>query len=400
MLITDTNHWSHEEFESYVEGMCEILQDLPYERIAFWGHSTPEVICLFFALWKSKKIACPLNTRLPSIQKALEDLDAYFLAPQMPSPKEPRPWMLKQDQLATLLFTSGSTGPPKIAALSVGNYITSARGSRSIIPLVSDDIWHLSLPLYHVGGIAILWRCYLAYCLISLESHPTSASYLSLVPTQLRRLQEKGCELPHLKGILLGGAPLETSYDTPWKIYPTYGMTEMTSQIAVCGRVLPYRELKLNSDGEILVKGPTLFRGYFDKKIGLSLPLDDEGWFATKDLAQWNERHELEIIGRKDNLFISGGENIQPEEIEAALKKALNLDEAIVLPIDDIVFGQRPVAFLKPFRELPAIEELLKKILPKYKIPIRVFRLPETEMLKPNRHRLKDLLKNQALIEE
>lgn len=394
MLITDLSHWSHEEFESYVEGMCETLENLPYERIAFFAHSTPEVVCLFFALWKLKKIACPLNCRLPSIKSSLEELDAYFLTPEMPSPKKPRPWSLEKNQLATLLFTSGSTGTPKIACHSLGNFIYNAQGAHTIIKLLPDDIWHLSLPLHHVGGLAILFRCYLAKCSLSLESHQTSASYLSFVPTQLIRLKEKNPSLPHLKGILLGGAPLQASYDTPWKIYPTYGMTEMSSQIATCGRVLPYGEVKLNPDGEILVKGKTLFQGYFHKKEGVTLPLDKNGWFATKDLGKWNKKEELEIIGRKDNLFISGGENIQPEEIEAALKKALNLEEAIVVPLNDPIFGQRPVAFLRPRQELHTVQECLKAILPKYKIPIHAFPLPESESLKPNRQKLKEFLKN------
>ena len=390
MLITDTKKWNTLEFESHVEGMCDLVRNIPHKKIAFWGHSTPEVIFLFFALWKLGKTACPLSTRLPSETQAVEELEAHFFNPTIPSPKTPRPWTFQKEALATLLFTSGSTATPKIAALSIGNYIASALGSQTIIPLIPDDIWHLSLPLYHVGGIAILFRCYLAGCSISLESHLKSSSYLSLVPTQLIRLQNE--TLPNLKGILLGGAPLLASYNTPWKIYPTYGMTEMSSQIATCGKVLPYRELKLKPDGEILVKGDTLFQGYFDKQKGLTLPLDQEGYFATKDLGRWDEKQELEIIGRKDNLFISGGENIQPEEIEAALKKVLPLEEVIVVPLDDPLFGQRPAAFLKPFHNLNLVQDLLKEILPKYKIPIHTFPLPETDSLKPSRQKLKKTL--------
>ncbi|MFS8563349.1 MAG: AMP-binding protein [Rhabdochlamydiaceae bacterium] len=242
-----------------------------------------------------------------------------------------------------------------------------------------------------------MFRCYLARCFISLQSDQKAASYLSLVPTQFIRLQEKEPCLPHLKGILLGGAPLIPSYTSPWKIYPTYGMTEMSSQIATCGKVLPYRAVKLSTDGEILVKGKTLFQGYFHKTAGLLLPLDPEGWFATKDLGKWNEKNQLEITGRKDNLFISGGENIQPEEIEAALKQVLPLDEALISSIPDPLFGARPVAFLQPLYELSLVQEKLKDLLPKYKIPIRIFPLPQTPSLKPSRQLLKEFLEKNSL---
>ncbi len=399
MLVTDRDSWSHEKFEAYVEGMCESLSSLPSQRIAFLAHSTPEVICLFFALWKLKKVACPLSPRLPSLTNALDELGAYFVTPHMPNPKKAKPWKLAEDQLVTLIFTSGSTGTPKIACHSLGNYIYSAKGAQTIINLIPDDIWHLSLPLHHVGGVAILMRCYLARCAISLESHLTSSSYVSFVPTQLLRLQKENPHLPRLKGILLGGAPLQGSYDAPWKIYPTYGMTEMSSQIATCGQVLPYRELKLKTGGEIFVRGKTLFQGYFHKTNGLSLPLDEEGWFATKDLGKWNENNHLEIIGRKDNLFISGGENIQPEEIENALKKALKVEEAIVVPLSDQIFGERPAVFLRPYYELSVIQEHLIKILPKYKIPIRAFPLPKRDTLKPSRGELKEFLRHLIQIE-
>ncbi len=398
MLLTDTKKWSYEEFEAHIEGMCAALKEIPHERIAFVAHSTPEIIFLFFALWKLKKIACPLSTRLPCAAASVEELGAYLFTPQMPTPRAPTPWVLEGDQHATLLFTSGSTGKPKIACHSLNNHLYSALGSCAIIDLLPEDVWHLSLPLFHVGGIAILFRSYLARSFVSLQSDQQSASYLSLVPTQLIRLQDK--KLPHLKGILLGGAPLASSYSSPYKIYPTYGMTEMSSQIATCGHVLPYREVKLAQDREILVRGKTLFQGYFHKTKGLSLPLDSEGWFATKDLGKWDTENQLEITGRKDNLFISGGENIQPEEIEYALKSALPLDEAIVASIPDPLFGARPVAFLKPLYELSLIQEKLKDLLPKYKIPIQVFPIPDTHSLKPPRKLVKEFLEKIALQQE
>jgi len=372
----------HPEFEAHVEGMCRQLKNFPYDKVAFWAHTTPEVVYLFFAIWKLGKIACPLSTRLPSCHEALERLGTELFTPQQIEPQSPTPWDWNENNLATMLFTSGTSGTPKIACHTIGNHLYNARGSP--IPLTPDDCWLLSLPLFHVGGIAILFRCYLAHARIAISSG--NITHLSLVPTQLQRLLKE--PLPNIKYILLGGAPLP-SIETPWNVVPTYGMTEMSSQIVTDGRVHPYAELKLAPDGEILVKGKTLFQGYYDKSHGITLPLDAEGWFATKDLGKWAINGKLEITGRKDNLFISGGENIQPEEIEAELRKIDGVTEAIVVAIPDPEFGARPVAFLNQLSSL----EILKSRLPKYKIPIRVFLLPKEGGFKRDRKALAVLAK-------
>lgn len=375
------------DFEAHVEGMCAQLKSYPHDKVAFWAHTSPETVYLFFAIWKLGKIACPLNIRLPSCQHELARLGTELFSPKMPEPLQPISWEWNEDNLATMLFTSGSSGTPKIACHTIGNHLYSAKGSP--IPLELGDRWLLSLPLFHVGGIAILFRCYQAKASIAL-SHVNykGITHLSLVPTQLNRLVKNDTTLPDIKYILLGGAPLH-SIKTPWRVIPTYGMTEMSSQIATEGIVHPYAELKLASDGEILVKGKTLFQGYYDQTI--ELPLDKEGWFATRDLGRWSPEGKLEIIGRKDNLFISGGENIQPEEIEAELKKLPMIDQAIVVPVPDSEFGSRPVAFLDKFYSLDKIQQTLKPILPKYKIPVHVFPLPDDGAFKPNRKELATL---------
>lgn len=379
---------SYPEFEARVEGMCAQLKNFPHDKVAFWAHTTEEVITLFFAIWKLRKIACPLNTRLPSCQPALERLETELFTPQMPEPITPTPWDWDENNLATMLFTSGSSGTPKIACHTIGNHLYNAKGSP--IPLKPGDRWLLSLPLFHVGGIAILFRCYQAKAGIAIGSNYDGITHISLVPTQLKRLLENKTELPDLKYILLGGAPLP-QLDTPWRVIPTYGMTEMSSQIATDGKIHPYAELKLAADGEISVKGKTLFQGYYNEGK-IEIPLE-EGWFATKDLGRWTADEKLEIIGRKDNLFISGGENIQPEEIEAELKKITGIYQAVVVPVDDDVFGARPVVFLDKLYSLEEIQVVLKDKLPKYKIPIKIFLLPETGNFKHSRKELATLAK-------
>jgi len=135
--------------------------------------------------------------------------------------------------------------------------------------------------------------------------------------------------------------------------YTSYGMTEMGSQITTgpalsdgsSGKLLPKRELKIE-DGVIWVRGECLFMGYLTDK-GIEKPLDADGWFYTKDRGEWDENGNLHILGRVDNMFICGGENIQPEEIEAALKQHPQIDDAIVFAIPDAQFGNLPAAILR-----------------------------------------------------
>jgi len=393
MLITDRFSWDSATFEAHVEGMCRQIEAFPHQRVAFWALSTPEAILTLFACWKIKKIACPLSPRLPSAQPALDELETELFTPRMPEPQFPTEVEWDLGQLATFLFTSGSMGRPKIACLTLGNLVSNARGSNELIPLEPSDRWALTLPLFHVGGLGILFRCYLAKSFVLLSANWESATHLSLVPTQLYRLMKEPTLVPSLKTILLGGAPLP-DLKTPSNIVPTYGMTEMSGQIITGHQVHPHAEVKIDADHEIWVRGPVLFQGYYEKGKGVVLPLQ-EGWFATNDLGCWKDG-KFHVLGRKDNLFISGGENIQPEEIEEVIRRVCRLNEALVVPFADEEFGARPVVFLHDPLLLKDLQNRLKEHLPKYKIPIKAFALPEQTSLKPNRKALADRVRLSA----
>ncbi|MBX7065977.1 MAG: AMP-binding protein [Parachlamydiales bacterium] len=287
-----------------------------------------------------------------------------------------------------LLYTSGSTGTPKAAILSMDNLLANAKSAIPALDLKPGDQWKLSLPLYHVGGIGIVIRCILARATIVLDDSP-DITHLSYVPTQLYRstpIYKK------LRCLLLGGAPI-VSYPQNLPIYTTYGLTEMASIVALNGKVLPDRELKIEKDQEIWVRGPTLFQGYFGEPPQI-------GWFPTKDLGAYING-KLEILGRKDWMFISGGENIQPEEIEKHLLAFPEVVEAAVVPIDDPEWGKRPVAVLaarKTF-SLQEMQARLREHLPKFKIPIALYfldELPKKNNLKLNRFFLAQFIKDQA----
>jgi O-succinylbenzoic acid--CoA ligase len=317
---------------------------------------------------------------------------------------------------ATIVFTSGSTGIPKAALHTFGNHYHNALGSNTNIALRPGDRWLHSLPLYHVGGLSILFRCLLAGATVALPLQGRSlgeaiarfdATHVSLVSTQLLRLLREDPNLAGLKTVLMGGGPVPASLVDEavargLPIHTSYGLTEMASQVTTtppgaspealrtAGRVLPGREVSIS--GEILVRGETLFAGYVEGEK-IDRPLDADGWFHTGDLGDLDQDGCLRVLGRRDNLFISGGENIQPEEIEEALCRLKGVSEAVVVPVTDPEFGHRPVAFVRT--ESSGIAHLapeLEKILPRFKIPTAFHPWPEATQrgMKPDRHALRE----------
>lgn len=324
------------------------------------------LIAQFFAAWRNNQSVFPLNPRIPN--------------PPQISNGPPN---------SLLIYTSGSTASPKIAILSLANLLANASTVIDPLDLRPGDQWRLTLPLYHVGGIGIVIRCILARATIVLDDSP-NITHLSYVPTHLYRATPV---YKRLRCLLLGGAPI-TSYPKHLPVHTTYGLTEMASMVALNGNILPNREVRLAEDGEIFVRGPCLFQGYLGSPPSV-LP----DWFPTGDLGCM-ETGKLEIIGRKDWMFISGGENIQPEEIEKELLALPEILEAAVLPIDDPEFGKRPVAVVRTASQIDLkwMQSQLRKRLPKYKIPIALYfidEMPRKDNFKLNRFILSQYINNQ-----
>ena len=410
------------------------------EKIAIVAETSVDYIVALVALMHLGAIACPVSPRLPN--SAIEEYVRRLGCKRMLVDSAPTVANLsigfipitnltsgsesahlpglQLDQDSIIIATSGSTGPPKAAVLTLGNLYYNALGSNVNIPIQENDTWLLSLPLYHVGGLGILYRTLLARATILLPEKGQSLgdaieyyrpTHLSLVHTQLHRLIVKNALSDLLctcKAILLGGsafpsALITSAHQDGLRIHASYGLTEMASQVCTtgpdssvselltAGKLLEHRELAISSDYDILVRGRTCFRGYVDRE-GLVQPFDQAGWFATRDLGRLDSEGNLAVEGRRDNQFISGGENIHPEEVESAFYTFPEVEEVIVVPIDDREFGCRPVAFVKRVDGSSSTgidyKSALKDVLPGFKIPVACHSWPTgniAEGLKLNR---------------
>ena len=321
------------------------------------------------------------------------------------------------DHPRIFLQTSGSTRTPKIVAHSLNTLLASAKASNLNVPFVTDDRWLLSLALWHIGGLAIFFRALSGGGTVCIPDGKTSmadnvikhrVTHLSVVALQLSRMMAEQNTYPHIKHVLVGGGPIpETliqiaqSHSIP--VHTTYGMTELASQLCTtrtnataselktAGYPLDGWTIKIDSSGEICAKGPALFLGYHSEN-GLITMRDTDGWFHTGDLGQIDSTGSLTVLGRKDSQFISGGENIYPEEIEKVLTDFPTIRLAIVVPIQSPTYGQRPVAFVLGEYAPIELQEHLRNRLPKFKHPDRIEPWPsQISTHKPSRSALRAL---------
>ncbi len=319
---------------------------------------------------------------------------------------------------ATLTLTSGSSGKPKAVVHSISLHLASAQSVCEFMEFTRECSWLLSLPLFHVSGQGIVWRWLSQGATLYISENKENqwqmlshVSHASLVPTQLQRYLAWLGDKKVSQHILLGGASIPKDLITQAQqqgitTYAGYGMTEMASTVCAAknetdnvGKPLANREVKIVSN-EIWVRGKSLALGYWNR--GELIPLtNSEGWFETKDRGRWNSQAKLEVLGRLDNMFISGGENIQPEEIEHILLQSKLLKQIFIVPIEDNEFGERPIAiveFNEPFnlQAVSLLQFFAIQHLEKFKQPIDYIPLTDsmwkTQGIKISRKQLKEYI--------
>lgn len=440
MIIDSGQNYSSQHILQEVLNLIQRFQkeDLePNEVVGIVGENSLSFILVLLALWQMQIIPMIINPhfseeQIEALFKKFSINSSIFLSNKQPSfssfkgkilfkeqlfvpfkgplSSESLPDRLLEDHPSTVLFTSGSSGEPKAVIHQWKNHFYSAQGIIEAFKIGQQDQWILSLPLFHVGGLGILIRCFLSGASLILP-HTTSLplpelerypdSFVSLVPTQLWRLwqDERGRNaLIRSKGILLGGSAVSETLlrdviNSGIPVYPSYGSTEMSSTITAVlpddplekkftsGTLLPYRELKIDAEGKIFVRGKTRFYGYWHPE-SVEMPFDQDGWFFTGDLGEMDEKGFLSIIGRYDNMFISGGENIQPELIEKILTQHPIVEEAVIVPIRDEEYGNRPFAFVRLNRKWDEqakniLHSFAQKQLPGLWRPIHYVPIPE-----------------------
>lgn len=393
-----------------------------HTRVALVGRNSWEYVVILAALWRIGAIAVPLNFRFPpanineilkrqGINYIIEECLQYV---QLDAPLSSRK-QIDLNNHAAIILTSGSTGQEKGVLLSYGALYYNALGSNENIKLAPGDRWLLSLPLFHVGGLGILFRSFIAGAAVvvpqenekeALEDSISTnrVTHVSLVSTQLLRLMNQleassaSCrDFSHLKAVLLGGSGfpgtlIQKALSLNLPIHTSYGLSEMASQVTTTppgaqaeklftsGKLLAHRDLMIDKNDEICVKGKTLFKGYVEGEV-VARSRGRGGWFHIGDIGRVDEDGYLTVLGRRDNMFISGGENIMPEEIEAVLNELPEVEQVVVVPVADEMYGFRPAAFLK-FRGDATVTKdylvtYLERKLPRFKIPGFFYHWPE-----------------------
>jgi O-succinylbenzoic acid--CoA ligase len=409
----------------------------PGERVAVLAANTPATVVLLFAVRRLGAALVPLNVRLAPaelctqrdrVRPRLLLADAERMA-FLPGAEPLEGWTrtggvpveggrTEPGADWALLFTSGTTGLPKAARLTVRAFEALARASAENLGARPSDRWLCNLPLFHVGGLGTVVRC--AHDGATLVLHPRfdaesvvravredGITHLSLVARTLEQCLDAGLEPGNLRGVLVGGGPVpaglvERARARGIPVLLTYGLTEACSQVTTerpgdadgttAGPPLPGLEVRVvdaglqpvapGEEGAIAVRGPTLMRGYLDEEAATAEVLRD-GWLQTGDLGRLDARGRLTVLARRTDLILSGGENVYPAEVEAVLADHPAVAEVAVVGRPDPRWGQVPVAVVVPRRAaapdaLPGLRAWARSRLAPFKVPAEV--LPASEL--------------------
>lgn len=448
-LLCGEERWTFAELERRVAGVASRLAAAGVgagDRLALLAENGAGFVHMVHTVPRLEAVLVPLNVHLtvPELLRQVEDCEPALLvhdeanrekaaalsaarrglrclpltdlaaeASRASAPGGDTEDLIDLSAVHTIVYTSGTSGAPKGAMLTFGNHWWNALASVLNLGLREDDCWLACLPLFHVGGLAILFRSVIYGIPVVLhESFDAAAvnraideegvTIVSLVPTMLTRLLEErgGRPLPaHLRCLLVGGGPLATSLleecgRRRWPVAPTYGLTEAASQVATlapedaarklgsAGKPLFPTQVRIGGEGgkeappgvpgEILVRGPTVTPGYFRRPRDSAEALRG-GWLHTGDIGYLDADGYLYVLDRRDDLIVSGGENVYPAEVEEVLRAHPDVADAAVVGVPDDSWGQMVVAAVVLREPARTSEEALlafcRERLAPYKVP-------------------------------
>ncbi len=438
-LIHTEGELTYAELSKYVSSVCAALRQRGLDsqtRVALCASNRWQTVVTLLALieqgipfvamhprWTAKEIDFVLADATPRVLLDDSLVDALLLSEAASVDVEVN---LSDEAPLAILYSSGTTGTPKGVVLSRRAFWASAQGSAENLGWCPEDRWLVCLPLCHIGGLSIVTRCLIARrCMVILPRFSPSdvlraitrhnVTLLSVVPTMLHALLEQDREgvLRQLRAVLCGGAAtpfplLARAASQGVNVLCTYGLTEACSQVTVqkwqatplarrgCGTPLRGVELGIRSDdglpltvgqvGRILVRGQSVMTGYLHRP-----PLGND-WLDTGDLGEIDSEGALHVHARRQDLIVSGGENVYPLEVEQALVAVTGVSDALVFGIPDDVWGALVAAALVVTEEFDwsRLESVLRERLARFKQPRRwvlVPSLPELPSGKRDRRR-------------
>jgi len=426
------------------------------DRVGIIGQNNVDYVINILALWQLSAVPLPLNIRLTeseideqltlancSIVLAKKEFYEKLKSTRRKVVNYPfeidehnsfnEKQEVKLSDPAVIIFTSGSTNKSKGIILSFASLYNSALNSNHLLRYMHSDRWLASLPFYHVGGFSIITRSLLfGIPLLIPDSLSTEdlkealyewqPTFISLVTAQLKQIvDDKVSPIPDLKNCLIGGGFSDNevsrkAYDLGWPINIVYGSTETSSFVTALlkdefifkpnsvGRAVPTNkvviidnegnELKPFEIGEIAVQSSALMSGYLN--LSNNQEVFKNGFYPTSDTGYADEDGYLYIEGRKNYLISTGGENVNPIEVEKALLQHPHISEAAVFPLKDKEWGEIIAASVvlknKSFElSYDQIKIFLKERISSFKIPKKIFfedQFPKTELGKIEKDKL------------
>ncbi len=406
------------------------------DRVLLRAPKSPEVVMLWLATLKAGAVLVPLNTAytedevarfLADAEPALVVEDAAGFAREAEAHEplaatEPR----SADDLAALVYTSGTTGRSKGAMLSHGNLASNGLALVEAWGFTADDVLLHALPVFHVHGLFIALHCALlsGSCILWLDRFKEDAVIAALpkatvmmgVPTHYTRLLADSrfdrTVTDSVRLFVSGSAPLlpstfsEFEGRTGKRILERYGMSEaliLTTNPLVgdrlagsVGYALPGLELRIAGGGDtgiVEVRGPGVLRGYWRRPDRHAADFTDDGFFVTGDIGRLEADGRLRLVGREKDLVISGGFNVYPKEVELVLDELPGVTESAVIGVPHPDWGEAVVAVIEGRAEEAAVIAAARARLAAFKVPKRVFAtdaLPRNAMGKVLKNELRE----------
>ncbi|RIN23780.1 o-succinylbenzoate--CoA ligase [Staphylococcus succinus] len=425
--------------------LARVLSQLGKHRIGLYIDNSIESVILINAAWLAGIEIAMLNTRLTKSEMLaqmnsvdvdtiiamneldLEDLNVMAYSDLLIQVNdEVFTAQFSINSIASIMFTSGTTGPQKAVPQTFMNHYASALGCKETLGFNQSTKWLSVLPIYHISGLSVILRALIEGFTVRIESKFNAdtmlaiikqelPTHVSLVPQTLKWLMDTGMNQPfHIEKILLGGAKLSSSlieqalkYHLP--IYNSFGMTETCSQFLTASPDMlaqrydtvgkPSENVKVKiakpnelGHGELLIKGDNVMKDYLYPEN--KRDTFEDGYFKTGDIAEIDAEGYVMVYDRRKDLIISGGENIYPYQIETVAKQYHSIEDAMCVGIKDEQWGEVPCLYYISNEIIPKTELLkhFKDNIAKYKIPKRFERvstLPYTSTGKLQRSRMK-----------